>query len=436
MVLPQSQAEPVGKQHFEGRQTVHTSVLSTKSWRFTVFCMLAALLLASAARASGPGIQLYPQAVELTAFPEVVVYVSAWDAAGLPLSGLLSEQISLSEDGGAAIRPSQVVADPQAPIRVVMALDVSESMLGRPLEDARTAAVRFLDRLEANDQAALLVFSSPVDPLVADPERELGFTSDLRPLYDLLDEVRAAGQTNLYNAAERAVRLFEGMPPGHRAVLLLTDGRNDPPEVGDPTAAIRLAREKRVPFFVVGLGKQIDLAYLQKLAADTGGLFLAAPSSAALGDMFDQIAGLLKTQYRIIYRSGLVADGQVHTLRVSISAAGQTASSELPLDLSSVVVPTDTPLVVSKPTATLKPVAVVQESTPVIESVLPPPVEKLPLLWPYVAGSVVLGALVLWLVLRRKRRPMPEACARCGYDLTGQTGPCPQCGSTHRLPKL
>lgn len=47
-------------------------------------------------------------------------------------------------------------------------------------------------------------------------------------------------------------------------------------------------------------------------------------------------------------------------------------------------------------------------------------------LWPFMTGSLA-AAVWGWGVRRRERRAAPF-CTRCGYDLTGATGVCPECG--------
>ena len=48
-----------------------------------------------------------------------------------------------------------------------------------------------------------------------------------------------------------------------------------------------------------------------------------------------------------------------------------------------------------------------------------------------IAIILVVALVLLWLVMRllRGRKPTPEACAKCGKDLTNTPpGPCPDCG--------
>jgi hypothetical protein len=58
--------------------------------------------------------------------------------------------------------------------------------------------------------------------------------------------------------------------------------------------------------------------------------------------------------------------------------------------------------------------------------------------WIWVLGIALLALYFYGYFKRLSKRPRPSAerCARCGFDMTGKTGPCPQCGSTRKLPKL
>jgi hypothetical protein len=416
-----------------------------------------ALTAPSSAAAQAQQVFFFVDSVDVAAFSQVSVRLSAWDEAGLPLADLGPQNFTLQEDGGSGFNPTTVQLDRQAPLTVALVIDVSSSMAGQPLQDAQAAAARFLDRLQPGvDQAALLAFSSPVDPdpAVLDPMRELRFTSDLTQVYNLAENLQAGGQTHLYLAAAKALRLFEGTPPGHRAVLLLTDGRNEPEGEGDPELALRLARDSRVPFFVIGLGQTIDLPYLQRLAFETGGLFRPAPSSAELGGLFAELAELLKTQYTLVYPSTLPPDGAEHTLALTLQVDGaqaqaslpfgplpliptQPAPSETPLpEPSPTPAPSETPLPTATPTplpsATALPFPLPTQAPP------PPPAADNSLLWWGLGGiGLLLAAGLVWLFIRRRggAQPAPEACAKCGYDLSGVTGACPQCGSTRRLPR-
>lgn len=399
--------------------------------------LVCAMVPPAQVRAQSGGISLHLEQVDTTIHPSVTLRLNAWDASGLPLEQLEAQNFSLREDDGAPFHPQSVQTDTQAPLGIVLALDVSGSMSGAPLADAKTAAARFLDRLQPDDRAALVAFSDPVntDPASLNPQRELAFSSDLAPAYDLIEGLSAQGQTQLYNAEAKAARLAAALPVGHRAVLLLSDGRNDPAEIGNPEEAIQLARGNNIPFFVIGLGDQIDEAHLRRLASETGGLYRSAPSSSELARLFSETATLLKTQYLLSYQSSLAPDAAKHMLSVSLNTALGQADGKIqfgPLPAAPTASPLPSATAVPQPTPTLAPTLAPQP----VQPRLPEPEPKPTWAWP-LAAAVSLGVGLLVLMRSRKRRPAPapESCAQCGFNLTGKPGACPQCGSTRRLPK-
>jgi len=116
----------------------------------------------------------------------------------------------------------------------------------------------------------------------------------------------------------KAVKLAAALPAGHRAILLLSDGQNQPPTQGDSQQAITLAQAANLPIFIIGLGNEIDQPYLSKLANDTGGLFRLAPSLPNWPAYSPIWLPCFKTQYILTYPSSLPADGKSHTLLVTL----------------------------------------------------------------------------------------------------------------------
>ena len=309
------------------------------------------------ASAQQGSITLLLEQAEADGFPEVDLLLNAWGEDGLPLSQLDEAHFSIQEDGGAALQPNSLVVEEDALLSVVLVVDISASMKGQPLADAKAAAARFLDRLSDGDRVALIAFSDQLDPdpNQLDPDWESAFTSDLGPVYDLIEGLEAGRGTHLYQAVSKGVQIASQEPAGHRAVLLLSDGRNDPPLVGDPDEPAQLARDAHIPIFVIGLGSQIDEPYLRSIADETGGLFRLAPRSSELAGMFGDMATLLKTQYRLSYTSQLPPDGEVHRVAVTLDSEGQSAAASIeigPLPYIPTPTPTATHTKTTTPTST------------------------------------------------------------------------------------
>jgi hypothetical protein len=405
--------------------------------------LLLSLLMLFTLAASTPGIGLLIESTSTDQFPEVEVRLSAWNAEGLPLVDLGKEDFIIRENQGAPITPDGVQVDKNAPLAVALVFDISGSMMGQPLADAKIAAARFLDRLTPGDQAALIAFSDSVDldPSVLNPERELGFTSNLTPVYDLIEGLQAQGGTHLYNAVQKAVSLTRDHPSGHRAIIVLSDGVNEPADVGDPDGPIQLAKESNLPIYVIGLGRLIDEPYLRRMTAETGGVLRLAPRSSELAETFDDMAALLKTQYILTYTSAVTSGAETLDLSIQLTNMGAQATSGIMLEnvppLPTPIPteaptekpnPTSTPTKEPQPTATLIPI-----DPPTDQSALSKFITDMPFYgWVILVVFFVLIVGIIARLLRRKPKSL-ERCARCGFALPEDAGSCPQCGESRHI---
>jgi len=406
--------------------------------RFLLWSSIVCLLVCLAATRAEPG--LLVESYDLQGYPKISLRLSAWDLEGLPLVTLDEDNFTIRENQGSPIQPDQVVIDRDAPLSVILVLDTSGSMQGQALIDAKTAAARFLDRLSPGDQAALIAFSDAVnpDPNVLADGRELALTNNLVPMYDLVEGLTAQGGTHLYNALVKAVGMAEALPSGHRAILLLSDGVNEPADVGEPGAPISLPQENNLPIYVIGLGDRIDEPYLRRLASDTGGVFRLAPRSSELAQTFNDMADLLKTQYTLTYTSQAAAAGvKAIDLEVTMKVLDSEVSQALRLE-NLPLMPTQTPL--PMPTITPLPPTPIPTAVVIVPVATPQPptgLQALLALMPWYAWMGILllllaGLLIFLLrVLRRSREV--EKCANCGYILKNSEGPCLQCGDTRRI---
>ncbi len=388
------------------------------------------------AAASGDTLTLTVEQVDLSAFPTITLRLSAWGPDGLPPVEIFPAELSITENGGVPFSVDDITLDPDSQVSVALVMDISGSMQGPPLVDAQQAAARFLDRLKpGRDQAALIAFADVIstDPLTIDVTREIGFTNEFKPaVYDRVEGLQAGGYTHLYQALTKAVRMTAALEAGHRAVLLLSDGKNEPAEIGNPDEPIQLAREAGIPIFVIGLGGEVDEAYLQRVAAETGGLYQSAPTSAELADLFEKIAGLLKTQYTVSYTSQLAGEGQNYAIKLALTQTNGTGSAELVVGSLPNIAIDETPT--HGPTA-VSPVVATEPLTDDHQGDTDPEGKEINLAWLAIAGGLALIGLVAGLIVLRRKRPS-EACAKCGHVFTPQeTGACPVCGGTRRLPK-
>lgn len=178
------------------------------------------------------------------------------------------------------------------PRDITAVVDVSGSMSGEKMEQARAALHGLLASLSPNDRFRLIAFSDQVR--VYNPEW-LGATRDnVSRANAWIDDLRAEGGTNIAGALAEA---FHATSPGERLpfVVFVTDGL---PSIGEQNperiaeAAERARGRTRV--FAFGVGYDVNTYLLDRLsAAARGGTQYVRP-----GESVERAIGTLATRIR------------------------------------------------------------------------------------------------------------------------------------------
>ena len=147
---------------------------------------------------------------------------------------------------------------------VTVVLDVSGSMAGEKIEQAREALHQLLGTLARDDRFRLIAFSNSVRVHSRDWAPARG--RHLDRARDWVDDLIADGGTNIQSALTEAFRLES--PRGRLPVVLfLTDGL---PSVGeqspDRLADIAAARAGRARVFAFGVGHDVNTMLLDRLS--------------------------------------------------------------------------------------------------------------------------------------------------------------------------
>ena len=161
-------------------------------------------------------------------------------------------------------------ADPPV---IAVALDTSGS-IGKPgLERARELALGILPELGPGAEAAVFTFDDQSRLVQARTSRP----EDLR---QALSRVAMSGRyTALYDALYDASRYVRDAPGARKAIVLLTDGRdeNSALKIED---GLKVAEDSHIPVYVVGVG-QVDERVLRRIAKLTGGEYYPPGSGTA-----------------------------------------------------------------------------------------------------------------------------------------------------------
>ncbi len=166
------------------------------------------------------------------------------------------------------------LAPPRSPegTAVVLIIDKSSSMEGRKMELARLAAIGVVDNLRPIDLVGVLIFDNSFQWAV--PMRR---AEDRTLIKRLISGITPDGGTQIAPALTEAFRRILPANATYKHIVLLTDGIS---EEGDSMELSREALLKRITISTVGLGQDVNRAYLEKIAQFAGGksYFLNEPA--------------------------------------------------------------------------------------------------------------------------------------------------------------
>jgi Ca-activated chloride channel family protein len=172
-----------------------------------------------------------------------------------------------------------------------LVVDVSGSMSGSKLEQAKAALQQALGTLRPTDRFRLIAFSSAVRAFR--PQLVTATRENLAEAREFVDGLAAEGGTNIAAALDTAL---SGPTEGERVslVIFLTDGL---PSVGEQSperiAEAAASRAGRTRIFPIGLGQDVNTYLLDRLASEgRGSAEYVAPETsveAAVGSLLAKL---------------------------------------------------------------------------------------------------------------------------------------------------
>lgn len=203
-------------------------------------------------------------------------------------------------------------------IDIVMAIDVSSSMLARDLKPNRLTALKEVAsefiRERPNDRIGLVAYageSYTKTPITTDKDIVLGALRDIR--YGELEDGTAIGM-----GLATSVNRLKDSKAKSRVIILLTDGVNNSGFI-EPETAADLAVEFGIKTYTIGIGTngnalspvaynpdgsfrygmrpvEIDEELLKKIARVSGGKYFRATDNEKLEAIYEEINKLEKTE--------------------------------------------------------------------------------------------------------------------------------------------
>ena len=251
-------------------------------------------------------------AIELTTVTATVV-----DRNGALVPGLPRDAFALYEDGER--QTITQFTNTRVPVSLAVLLDVSDSMYGRRLDDAREAVGRFVgDALERGDEFTIVAFNHRqqiLTPWTSDPDIAAAV---MRPLHPF-------GSTAIYDAISAALPLAGTRNRQRAALLVISDGADTASDLAIRDVRAALLRHDAFVYAIAidapdrrPINAPINAAVLQEITNQTGGRTTVVHGSSDLSAALDDVAKELASQYLIGYTSPKGADGRYHTIRVRV----------------------------------------------------------------------------------------------------------------------
>jgi VWFA-related protein len=237
----------------------------------------------------------------------------------------LSPQNLVVTDNGQPLRIEAVQRADDQPLKIILLMDASESML-EELPLLKQAAKEFARKvLRPGDQLAVVGFHQRTFWLTP-------FTSDLKQIDSAVDRLKTKGQTHLYDAAIEMLYELQ-KEEGRKALIVLTDGANQGGNF-ELDHLVHYAKYSGIPLYPVikntmlsrlkkvGVGF-VHLRRIMNVARDTGATYFIIERNSELPKVYGAIADELRKQYVLMFYPERVEADQWHALAVTSTTGAQ-----------------------------------------------------------------------------------------------------------------
>ncbi|MFY9579606.1 MAG: type II secretion system F family protein [Gaiellaceae bacterium] len=291
--------------------------------RRVVAIVLGLLALATAVPAAAVSGRIHITEAGASSFPGRAYVLSL--PRGMQLK---PSQVHVTENGGSVAGMSVIpVAEAHAQdFGVVLAIDASTSMEGKPERAAFYAAEAFAAQRKGQEQLAVVTYN--LSPTVVLP-----FTTDQTKIDRALSvQPPFVYGTHIYDAVVQSLGELRKAHISAGTLVLLSDGqeqrgRNDVGKHETAESAAAAARAAHVRIFAVGLRSRLsNLETLRKLARETGGRYVESTSIAQLATIYNELGSQLANEYLVRYQS-LAGPGKRINVKMRVAGLDGEAST-------------------------------------------------------------------------------------------------------------
>jgi Ca-activated chloride channel homolog len=251
----------------------------------------------------------------------VTVTATVLDRDGRLVTGLPREAFEVYEDGER--QTITQFTNERVPVSLAVLLDVSDSMYGQRLVDARSAVERFLfDLLDHEDEFSVVAFNHqprPLTPWTQTPDLVRSAMASLKPF----------GATALYDALLTVLPMMDTRSKERASVLIISDGADTASDAALREVRSALVRSDAFVYAIAvdppakrAINETVNVGALNEITGSSGGNTELVHLTAEIVEATARIAHELNSQYVLGYHSPKPLDGGYRSIRVRATDSG------------------------------------------------------------------------------------------------------------------
>jgi Ca-activated chloride channel family protein len=245
----------------------------------------------------------------------ISVTATVIDRDGNLVTGLSKDAFEIFEEGER--QTITQFTNERVPVSLVVLLDVSDSMFGQRLVDARSAVERFLfELLDTSDEFSVVAFNH-------EPRALTRWTQEADVVKAAMAVLKPFGSTALYDAVLTALPMMNTRSKQRASVLIISDGADTASDSGLREVRSALVRSDAFVYAIAvdppakrAINETVNVSALNEITGGSGGNTELVHQTDELLTATARIADELNKQYVLGFYSSLPLDGSYRSLRV------------------------------------------------------------------------------------------------------------------------
>ena len=312
-------------------------------------CLFTFIFLSTIVTAQNLNIRLIKTNTEN--FPYLVSAVQVYDNNEDPIVDLNNSNFNATLGGKQADSVTALTYKKSGMgLNIMLCVDISGSMIGKPMESVKNAILKFIDDMRPADKLGIIGIADDAE-LISD------FSNNKQYLKQKVNGLIPKGNySSIFYGTYKGIKaLVDNKENNGKIVMLIADGKNESPSnTYTEKDVIDLGVAEGIPVFSIGYTKT-DPAYLQsleKISDKTNGKFYNSPTDDDLSrqyqKLYNQVLNIYLVKYVIYDMKG---DGNEYISSVGVkyenAVKGDNKKVVVPAGINAVNKKSD---IVSKPT--------------------------------------------------------------------------------------